>query len=290
MFSIRLASILVIGFALLQASSSEGKKKKETETRSMAQVMLEQLNKEEQEAYDEYSRALTKEDVARVQTRLGEIVNAYDRLIAAAPDYVPAYVSYGLMLNRVGERIASNAMFLKADQLDPNIAVVKNQLGNYMAEEGEFNEALGFYLMATELAPEEPLYHHQIGNLMHGYRKLFVATKMYDNKSIDLLMQENFRKSVERAPKSWEYRLRYAQSFFDVTRPDWEDALEQWQILVELAPGEFEKQMAQLYMAKTRYEMEHHTAARKILKKIDHPNLDRSKQELIELLDTNYPK
>ncbi len=281
------------GFALISTllfGAAYAKKKKEPTTQSMAQFILKELNVREQEAYDEYSRAIEKADVERVQTKLQGIVSDYERLVKAAPEYAPAFVSYGLMLHRVGERDASNAMFVKADELDPTIPVVKNQLGNYMAEEGEFTEALGFYLMATELDPDEPLYHHQIGNLMHAYRKLFVAEKMYDNKSLDLLMQENFRKSVELAPDHWQYRLRYAQSFFDVTKPDWIKALEQWQELVLQAPGEFEKQMSQLYMAKTRYELQHHTAARKILKKIDHPNLDRSKQELIDLLDTHFPK
>ena len=74
------------------------------------------------------------------------------------------------------------------------------------------------------------------------------------------------------APAHLPYRLRYAQSFFDVARPNWEAALEEWQQLVDFVESTEEKQMMQLYMARTRFLMGHHTAARKIIKKIDEPS------------------
>ena len=256
----------------------------------MAAYVLKQLNDREQAAYARYEKALAREDVHSVQTELQSIVDGYERLINASPEYAAAYVSYGLMLHRIGERKTSNAILARADELDPYHAIVKNQLGNYQAEEGNYLEAMAFYNMAIDLRPEEPLYHYQLGNLLFAYKKFFIDDKLFLLDGIDLEIQKKFREAAMLAPAHLPYRLRYAQSFFDVARPNWEAALEEWQQLVDFVESPEEKQMMQLYMARTRFLMGHHTAARKIINKIDEPSLEHSKQLLIDEINAKHPR
>lgn len=260
------------------------------DTESMAAYILKQLNDREQNAYDRYEKAMATEDVHSIETELQSIVDGYEKLINAAPGYSAGFISYGMMLHRVGERKLSNAMLMKADQLDPYHAIVKNQLGNYQAEEGKYPEALAFYQMAIDLRPDEPLYHYQIGNLLFSYRKFFLDDKLFLPDGIDLEIQSRFRQAATLAPAHLPYRLRYAQSFFDVARPNWEAALEEWQQLVDFVTDPGEKQMMQLYMAKTRFHMGHHTAARKIIKGIDNPSLDHSKNLLLDQINNEHPR
>lgn len=257
---------------------------------SMAAYVLKQLNDREQAAYARYEKALAREDVHSVQTELQSIVDGYERLINASPEYAAAYVSYGLMLHRIGERKTSNAILARADELDPYHAIVKNQLGNYQAEEGNYLEAMAFYNMAIDLRPEEPLYHYQLGNLLFAYKKFFIDDKLFLLDGIDLEIQKKFREAAMLGPAHLPYRLRYAQSFFDVTRPNWELALEEWQQLVDFVESPEEKQMMQLYMARTRFLMGHHTAARKIIRKIDELSLEHSKQLLINEINATHPR
>ena len=257
---------------------------------SMAAYVLKQLNDREQAAYARYEKALAREDVHSVQTELQSIVDGYERLINASPEYAAAYVSYGLMLHRIGERKTSNAILARADELDPYHAIVKNQLGNYQAEEGNYLEAMAFYNMAIDLRPEEPLYHYQMGNLLFAYKKFFIDDKLFLLDGIDLEIQKKFREAAMLAPAHLPYRLRYAQSFFDVARPNWEVALEEWQQLVDFVESPEEKQMMQLYMARTRFLMGHHTAARKIIRKIDELSLEHSKQLLINEINATHPR
>lgn len=256
----------------------------------MAAYVLKQLNDREQAAYARYEKALAKEDVHSVQTELQSIVDGYERLINASPEFAAAYISYGMMLHRIGERVTSNAILARADELDPYHAIVKNQLGNYQAEEGNYLEAMAFYNMAIDLRPEEPLYHYQLGNLLFAYKKFFIDDKLFLLDGIDLEIQKNFREAAMLAPAHLPYRLRYAQSFFDVARPNWEAALEEWQQLVDFVESPEEKQMMQLYMARTRFLMGHHTAARKIINKIDEPSLEHSKQLLIDEINAKHPR
>ena len=257
---------------------------------SMAAYLLKDLNEREQSAYKRYERALATEDVHSIKTELQSIVDGYEALISAAPNYVAAFISYGMMLHRIGERIPSNAMLIRADQIDPYHAIVKNQLGNYQAEEGNYPEAMGFYQMAIDLRPDEPLYHYQLGNLLFSYKNFFIDDKLFLPEGIDLEIQNRFRKAAMLAPAHLPYRIRYAQSFFDIARPNWEAALEEWQQLVNFVESPEEKQMMQLYMAKTRFEMGHHTAAQKIIKGIDEPSLEHSKDILLKQINAKHPR
>lgn len=256
----------------------------------MAVYLLQQLNEREEEAYTRFESAVAEEDVDQVRRELTSIISGYESLIADSPNYAPAYASFGLMLNRTGNRKEATAMFLKADQIDPMLPVVKNQLGNYMAEEGDYTEAYGFYMLARDLAPDEPLYHYQLGNLLVAYRKYFVADGLFAWEEIDDQIIKHFRSATRRAPKDVSYKMRYAQAFFDVENPDWELALGIWQDLYKVAGSEYEQQVVRLYTARVRFELGHHTAARKLIDQLDHPSLDESKQSLLDQINTKYPQ
>ena len=279
--------LAVVSFGQEAAESDTGET---PSSESMAAYLLKDLNGREQSAYKRYEKALVTEDVHSIETELQSIVDGYEALISAAPNYVAAFISYGMMLHRIGERIPSNAMLIRADQIDPYHAIVKNQLGNYQAEEGNYPEAMGFYQMAIDLRPDEPLYHYQLGNLLFSYKNFFIDDKLFLPDGIDLEIQNRFREAAMLAPAHLPYRLRYAQSFFDIARPNWEAALEEWQQLVNFVESPEEKQMMQLYMAKTRFEMGHHTAAQKIIKGIDEPSLEHSKDILLKQINAKHPR
>lgn len=286
--TIFLASALL---ALLPAVSHAKKQDSEKIPQTnLAVYLLKQLNEREQEAYDRYESAVAEEDVDQVRRELQSIIDGYERLISDTPEFAPAYTSFGLMLNRTGNRDESNAMFLKSDQLDPMQPVVKNQLGNYMAEEGNYTEAYGFYMLARDLAPKEPLYHYQLGNLLVAYRKFFVDDGLFVPEEIDDQIIRHFRSATRLDPNNVSYKMRYAQAFFDVAHPNWETALGVWQELYKAAGSEYEQQVVRLYTARVRFELGHHTAARKLIAQLDHPSLDESKQTLLSEIDAKYPQ
>jgi hypothetical protein len=46
----------------------------------------------------------------------------------------------------------------------------------------------------------------------------------------------------------------------------------------------------ELYMARARFEAGHHTAARKIIRGINRPELQKSKEKLLALIDAKHPR
>ena len=123
-------------------------------------------------------------------------------------------------------------MLLKANQLDSDIPLVKNQLGNFMAEEGKPREAAPYFLAAIKLAPNEPLYHYQLGTLLAEARDDFLKSGEWTRKSLDEAMHQAFKRAAELSPDRFEFAYRYAESFYDLEHPDWNAALAAWSRIV----------------------------------------------------------
>lgn len=223
-------------------------------------------------------------DRDNIQMQLQEIVQDYERTIRTSPDFVPGYIAYGLLLNRIGEQRRSAEIFLRANKLDPNMAVVKNQLGNFCAEEGEFQDALEYYLAAIALKPKEALYHFQLGNLLHGYHDEFVLAGRLDSKTGRRQSAEAFARAAELAPDAMPYAYRYAESFYDSDPPDWPAALAVWEKLeARVYPG-IERQTIHLHRANILINLGRFTEARKLIDGVEEPSLDDNKETLIARL------
>src|SRR5262245_22795317 len=65
-------------------------------------------------------------DVAWLRGELQSVINSYDVLIQKSPDFAPAYVTYGMLLGKVGMTREAVGILLKANKLDADIPVVKN--------------------------------------------------------------------------------------------------------------------------------------------------------------------
>ena len=111
--------------------------------------------------------------------RINELVQSYRTYLLDQPDDVSAYILYGKLLRRVQENDQAFLAFLKADELDPEIAVVKQQIGNHLAEEGKGKAALTFYLQAVELEPETAVYHFALGQLIYNFKDEFIKSGVF---------------------------------------------------------------------------------------------------------------
>jgi tetratricopeptide (TPR) repeat protein len=275
-----------LSFALLYLATPNlfaAEKAQRTET--LAERQLKTLVQREKEIWEALNKASNEDDVQTLKPKLRDVATSYDNLISDNPDFVAAYVTYGLLLSRIGERKASVSIFLEANEIDSNIPIVKNQLGNYCIEEGKYEEALSYYLKAIELEPEEPLYRHQLGTLLTEFMKFFIADGIYTREAIEKQMHDAFQKAAELAPSSFAYTYRYAESYYDLTEPQWEEALTIWEKLEEMAPTSLEKQTVQLHRANIYLKQERFLGARTLINKITEPALSSNKQALLDQLN-----
>jgi Tfp pilus assembly protein PilF len=256
---------------------------------NLAERRLRQMVEEEQRILRSTQRADGSHDEEMLARRYQGLVQKYDLFIRDNAEYPVGYVAYGRLLERIGQDRAARAMYMKANQLDPNIPLVKNQLGNFLAEEEAFAQALPYYLAAIELEPGEPLYYYQLGELLHQYRDGFLREEMFTREVIDRKMLEAFRQASALAPREAAFGYRFAEAFYDLETPRWEEALQAWdQVQAQAAVG-LERQTIDLHRANIALKQGQLAQAEALLRTVDEPLLQRNKATLQSQLKAGGP-
>jgi len=215
------------------------------------------------------------------QRKLMEVVRSYENFISQNPESEYGLILYGKFLRKVGLNKKANNLFARVNKLNPNIAVVKQQIGNFMAEEGMFELALPYFLSAIELEPHVARYHYQLGELLYTYYEAYLSKEIYTRETLDQQMMHAFRRAAELAPDERTYRFRYAEAFYDVEKPVWSIALKEWNQLLDSARSDREADVIRMHMARVNFYQGDFAQAETILNSVSQPVLEESKQALL---------
>lgn len=222
-------------------------------------------------------------DVGDLAPEFQQLCNDYENFIRRNPRNAAPYASYAMLLINpvLGEHHRAAGFFAKADSLDPGIALVKNQLGNYLAEEGDPVAAINYYLAAIDLAPDEPLYHLQLALLISVARDDFVKSGAWSRRVLDETFLKANARAAELRPDDKAIAYRHALAYYDVESPDWDKALQLWTALEKRLVNSLEKQIVRLHIAKVLIKQNKTDAARATLETITERQLDEQKQKLL---------
>jgi tetratricopeptide (TPR) repeat protein len=254
------------------------------EGENMAERSLKRIVARQKELFAEAEKQGDKLDMSSFQTQVQSIVHDYELLMRENPKFAAGFASYGYLLGKVGMRKEAAAMLLKANQLDQDIPLVKNQLGNFMAEDGKPLQAAPYFLAAIKLEPNEPLYHYQLGTLLAEARDEFLKSGDWTRAALDEAMHHAFQRAAELAPDRFEFAYRYAESFYDLEKPDWNEALKVWSALEEKAPTAIERQTMRLHAANICLKLGKIDHAQALIDSVDEPKLQAQKQKLVAQL------
>jgi tetratricopeptide (TPR) repeat protein len=280
----RLLLVFALTCLLPAASRADTSAAAPAEEETMADHRLKDIVRHQQALFSDAAAQGASLDQAGFASQVEQLTREYESLLRDNPSYAAGYASYGYMLWKIGLRKQAVAILLKANQMDPDIALVKNELGNYLAEEGKPLEALNYFLSAIKLEPKEPLYHYQLGTLLYEARDDFLKSGEWSRSSIDHSMLEAFGHAAELAPDRIEFTYRYAESFYDMEDPDWAAALKAWEGLEARAQSEVERETMRLHEANVLLNMGKQDHARQVLDTIKDPTLEAQKQKLIARL------
>ena len=221
------------------------------------------------------------EDLSR---RLSELALAYNNYLSDNPDDVSALILYGKLLRRLGENDLAFEVFLKADSIDPELAVVKQQIGNHLAETGNGKAALTFYLNAVQLDPNIPEYTYGLGELLHTFRDTFLREQIFTTHALDREMIKAFRRAAQLSPDSFDLQMRLGEAYYDLENPDWESALLHWEKLRKATPDydTLRCQILDLHRARVLIRLGRRAKAKELVDTITQPALQNSRQEILE--------
>ncbi len=223
-------------------------------------------------------------DEAWLRGEMQAVINSYDILIQKAPDFAPAYVAYGMLLGQVGMVREAVGILLKANKLDGEIPVVKNELARFLAEDGKMIDALPWLMAAIDLAPEEPLYHYHLGKLLTEGRDEFIKTGQFTRASLDRAMLHAFARAAELAPANFAYAYRHAEAYYDLEAPQWDEALARWKKLDATVETPLEHQTLRLHEANVLLKQGKAAEARALADTVTELALVKQKQTLLDSL------
>jgi tetratricopeptide (TPR) repeat protein len=270
-------SAALLGFGLVASGvAAEGE--------TLAERSLKRIVERQKEVMATAAKQGDKLDEGTLVQQMQSIAHDYELLLRNNPNFAAGYAAYGVFLSRTENRKEAMTMLLKADQLDGKIALVKNQLGNMFAEGGKPVQAAPYFLAAIELEPKEPLYHFQLGTLLVEAREDFLKTGDWTRTTLDGAMHEAFRRATDLAPERFEFAYRYAESFYDLEKPDWNAALKAWSAMEEKAPTAIERQTMRLHAANICIKIGKLDHARALIETVEDPKLQGQKQKLVAQL------
>jgi tetratricopeptide (TPR) repeat protein len=251
---------------------------------SLADRGLRLLLERQQSLFAEAREQGEKLDRENFQNRVQELVRDYEIYLRGNPNSADGHAAYGYLLGKVDMRREALVMLMKANRLNPEIPLVKNQLGNLLAEAGKPLEAVSYYIAAIRLAPQEPLYHYQLGTLLAEARDDFLQSGEWTRDSIEHSMHEAFKQAHTLAPDRFEFAYRYAESFYDQASPDWDAALRLWTELEAKAETPIERETMRLHAANILIKQGKTDHARIALAMVTEPELQAQKQKLVAQL------
>ena len=221
---------------------------------------------------------------ADLERRIDELVRSYHAYLTENPDDVSALILYGKLLRRIEQNEQAFKAFLKADELDPRIAVVKQQLGTHLAETGKGKAALTFYLSAVELEPETPIYHFALGELLYQFRGEFLEDNLFSRDALDREMLRAFQKAVQLAPENFDTQMRLGEAYYDLASPDWKAALLHWEKLRKTVAADQSLRREIIHLHKTRVlgKLGRAAEAKELAATILQPSLQFSKQQVLD--------
>lgn len=228
---------------------------------------------------------MSRSDAVSLKNRLDSLWAEY---FAEHPEDVDALLIHGKYLRAVGDDEAAYKEFSKANALNPNLPVVKQQLANYEAEHGLPKFAYANLSAAVALAPDVSVYHLQLADFILFYREELIVREKFAQQALDTVMMESYRRAARLEPENSALQWKYARAFYDAGKPDWNAALAQWNlVLSKFAPLNLDRQTALANKARVLIELRRDSQAREILEtQIDLPVLLADKHRLLEIINS----
>jgi tetratricopeptide (TPR) repeat protein len=286
---------LLLGFVLTAVLPGLGRAAPEpaaagAHTETLAEQTLRDIAARQRELFAKAEKEGDQLDEALFHGEAQSIVSSYDILIQKNPNFATAYAAYGMFLGKVDMTKQAVAMLLKANQLDPNIAAVKNQIAKHLAEDGKPLEALPWIMSAIDLEPKEPLYHSNLGQLLQTGREAFLTGGVFTRDAIDKSMLEAFQRAADLAPFDLGLAYQHAKAFYAVDPPRWEDALQAWKQLEDRPVTTTMRQLVRLQKANVLIKLNRRDDARAELDGITDPKLADEKKTLLDQLAPRVEK
>ncbi len=209
------------------------------------------------------------------------VAQRFENHLVAFPTDLHAMILYGKWLRAIGRPERAIYFFVAANELDPTIAVVKQQIGNHLAETGEATLAAAYFVAATQLAPEVAVYHYQLGELLVTFRDRLVQEGWATLDALESTVLAAWEACVRLEPSEPLFREKLAEAYLRQQPPQFQAAAEHWKWLELAATDGLTRDWARLQRARLLSELGQVGEAAELLRLIRSPALMAARAELL---------
>jgi len=211
-----------------------------------------------------------------VKERL-RVEQIYYQLVRNNPQSVPAQNALAAFLWKNGKAEAAVEHWHTAQRLEPENGEAANSLGGAYLRIGRVPEAARQFLLAVRSERDNPDYHFDLGNVEFVLRGDLTAAWKIDSAELLQRALFQFREASRLAPMDLEYARAYAETFYGMPSPDWEEAQIAWQQYRDLSTN---RNFAYLQLARVSLKRHKKAEALSFLNKISDSLYSEVKEKL----------
>src|SRR5207244_12447782 len=157
------------------------------------------------------------------------------QLVRDHPQSAPAHNALGAVLWKNGNPEVAVEHWRTVQRLEPENAEAASSLGGAYLRIGRVREAAEQFLLAVRSQSNNPDYHFDLGNVEFIFRSDLTAAWKIDSAELLQRALFQFREASRLAPTDVEYARAYAETFYGMPNPNWEEAQIAWQHYLELS-------------------------------------------------------
>ncbi|MBT3666224.1 MAG: hypothetical protein HN548_02000 [Opitutae bacterium] len=275
--------LLVLTILFLSQITSSAKEEQVPYEITLSEKILKQII-DRQEKFFRFSKSEKKSNEQELTRHAQDIVAAYESYLSDNPDDVHGLILFGKFLRKVGQEEHAVEFFMQADKINPKLAVVKQQLANYLIEKGKPVDAFPYFILTIELNPQEAVYHFQLGNFLFLFQKELIDEGILNRTSAQSFMHRSFLEASKLKPKNFDFQLRYAQSFFDFPESNKAKALTTWEKIEENFPdkSKLEQDYFRLCRARVLLELNRQVDASTLINTVSSKSLRQVRDALLQ--------
>src|SRR5439155_25179948 len=226
-------------------------------------------------AADKAAEALANPNVpAKEHLRVEQI---YYQLVRDNPRSVPAQNALAAFLWKNGKAEAAVLHWRTAQLLEPENGEAASSLGGAYLRMGRVRQAAEQFLLAVRFESDNPDYHFDLGNIEFVLRDDLTAAWKIDSAELLQRALFQFREASRLAPTDLEYARAYAETFYGMPKPDWEEAQIAWQHYLELSTN---RNFAYLQLARVSLKRHKKAEALSFLAKVSDSSYSVVKEKL----------
>ncbi len=178
-------------------------------------------------------------DGAEADRQCAALAETFRRLAAKYPDAAPVQQATGDHAAALGQEEEAMRDWQRAETLDPQNPAAAEALSEGSLRLGQTREAYRHFTLAVQARPDAALAHFNLGNVLYLFRHDLAGLPGVPDEAAALDQAlEHLRRASELAPTDVRMATGYAETFYILARPDWEQALAAWQKVLALSGGQ----------------------------------------------------